>query len=103
MGSAPTQFPTPTPRAGFVSQRLAYTVNECAELSGYCAGFIYGQVRTGKLRKLPGKGRSVRIARSEFETWLYGETLSQIENKPEQVRVSQRTRQIVDVLLRPVA
>jgi len=52
-----------------VTDKIAYTAAEAAELVGLSESGIRNLVRDGKLRRVPDTGRLI-IARTELERWV---------------------------------
>jgi excisionase family DNA binding protein len=55
-------------------ERIAYTTEEAAEVSGLCRDTIYRAIKRGKLRASKYL-RHKRILRSELDRWLLGEPI----------------------------
>jgi excisionase family DNA binding protein len=59
----------PTPAPGELGERLAYSVEEAAQITGLSRDLLYDQMRTGKLAYLK-VGRRRIITRQHLEAFL---------------------------------
>jgi len=64
--------PLQSRRGDTVTDKIAYTAAEAAELVGLSESGIRNLVRDGKLRRVPDTGRLI-IARAELERWVNSE------------------------------
>jgi excisionase family DNA binding protein len=55
-------------RAASAGQRVAWTINEVCERNNVCRDYIYGQIRTGRL-KATKFGRITRIFSDDEAGW----------------------------------
>ena len=73
-----------------------YTVHEAAAFTRFSTETIYRAVRSGELRKLASRGRTIRIAHAALIEWLGGEP----PTAGQAVRVGADVHDLVDELVR---